>query len=296
MSGPSGRWLRQQQWSAYLYLLPGFLVFGTFVFYPLTQSAWVSWFHWDGITVATWAGLDNYGEVLTDPAIWTALAHSGVFLVFYAALPVAVGLALAGLMSRVHIRGLAAYRALLFIPQILSSVVVAVAWRWIYAEDGPLNDLLRLVGLDNLATAWLGDFDTALPAVGLIGTWVAYGLCMVLFLAGAQKIPAELYEAVRLDGAGPVREFFTVTLPALRGEISVALVLTITNALRNFDIVWNTTTGGPGTATTVPSVYIYQGAFITHDVGRAGAIGVLLMLLILAVTGLVLWLLRERHA
>jgi raffinose/stachyose/melibiose transport system permease protein len=163
-----------------------------------------------------------------------------------------------------------------------------------YDIDGPVNGLLRLVGLDGAARSWLGEFSTALPSVGLVGTWVMYGLCMVLFLAGAQRIPAELYEAARIDGAGPLREFLTVTLPGLRRETAFALVLTVTQALRNFDIVWNTTSGGPGTTTTVPSVYIVRAAFTTRDYGTAAAISVLLTVLILAVTGLVLLLFRER--
>jgi raffinose/stachyose/melibiose transport system permease protein len=123
---------------------------------------------------------------------------------------------------------------------------------------------------------------------------VQFGLCLMLFLAGAQRIAPELYEAARIDGAGPVREFFTVTVPGLRSEVRIALVLTVIFALRNFDIVWNTTSGGPGSSTTVPSVYVYQGAFLTREVGRAAAVAVLLALFILVVAGLVLRLLRER--
>ena len=110
------------------------------------------------------------------------------------------------------------------------------------------------VGLGSLAQSWLGDFDVALPAVGLVGTWVCYGLAMVLLTAGVQKIPPSLYDAARVDGAGIVREFFAVTLPALRGEIAVALTLTTIYALRNFDLVYITTKGGPGDATSVPGV------------------------------------------
>jgi raffinose/stachyose/melibiose transport system permease protein len=133
-------------------------------------------------------------------------------------------------------------------------------------------------------TGWLGNFDLALPAVGLVGTWVAYGLCFVLFMAGVQKIPQSLYDAARVDGAGPLREFFAVTLPALRGEIAVALTLTTIAALRNFDLVYLTTAGGPGDATTVPALEVYQRAFRSGDVGGAAAIGVCLAAVIFALT------------
>lgn len=282
------------QWVGLLYVAPAVAVFAVFVVYPLYRTFYTSLYDYDGLTAATWVGLDNYRQVLTAPELREALVHSLVFLVFYAALPVIIGLALAGLMSRIRIYGLTVFRALLFVPQILSSVVVAVSWRWIYDVQGPLNDLLRAVGLDQLTRGWLGNFSTALPAVGVIGTWVEYGLCMVLFLAGIATIDREQYEAARLDGAGPIREFVSITLPALRPQVSVALVLTITFALRNFDLVWNTTRGGPGTSTTVPSVFVYQDAFQNREVGLASALAVVLTVVILVVVGLVLASLRER--
>lgn len=297
-AGASGRvraWASRQYWPSFLYLLPAAVCYGLFVLRPLGQTAWISLFEWDGLTVGRWTGLDNYGELLGDSRILAALGHSLVFVVFYAVLPVAIGLALAGLMSRMRVRGLSFFRAVLFVPQILATVVVAVSWRWVYDIDGPLNAALRAVGLGSLTRAWLGDYATALPAVGLVGTWVMFGLCMVLFLAGVQKIPTELYESARLDGCGPVREFFTVTLPALRGEIAIALVLTVTYALRNFDLVWNTTAGGPGESTSVPSVFIYQGAFLTREVGAASALSVCLTVLVLAVTAVIMRLVRGKE-
>jgi len=224
-----------------------------------------------------------------------ALLHSLILLFFYAALPVCVGLLLAGAMSRIRVYGLTVFRAVLFLPQILSSVVVAVAWRNLLAEDGPVNAVLRAVGLGRFATSWLGDFDTALPSIGVIGTWVEYGLCMVLFLSGIVAIDRSTYEAARLDGAGPVREFFAITLPALRPQISIALILTITFALRNFDLIWNTTRGGPGTTTTVPSLYVYQDAFQNRMLGRASALAIVLTLVILLVVVVVQLALRERE-
>ena len=288
------RWWARWEWSGLVYLAPALAIYLAFTIRPIAETVWMSFFDWDGITLAQWVGAGNYADVVTDPLVAAALGHALVFVVFYALLPTGIGLVLAGIMSRIRIRGLTAWRTLLFLPQVLSSVVVAVAWRWIYDDTGPLNAALRAVGLGSLTRAWLGDFDTALPAVGLIGTWVQFGLCLMLFLAGAQRIAPELYEAARIDGAGPVREFFTVTVPGLRNEIRVALVLTIIFALRNFDIVWNTTSGGPGSSTTVPGVYVYQGAFVTREVGRAAAVAVLLTLFILLVAALVLRVLRER--
>lgn len=285
--------LRRAELWRYAFVLPALVVYAIFVLWPLVQTVRISFYEWNGITLATPVGAQNYVDALTDPAIRSALLHSIVFVFFYSVLPTAVGLLFAGIMSRIRIFGLTFFRAVLFMPQVLSAVVVAVAWRWMYADQGPVNEALRAVGADSIT--WLGSFTFALPAVGLIGTWVMFGLCMVLFIAGVQKIPGELYEAARLDGAGPIREFFTVTLPGLRGEVMVALVFTLTIALRNFDIVWNTTRGGPGESTTVPSVYIYEGAFISRDMGNAAAISVLLTILILTVTVAIIFLFRDKE-
>ena len=192
-----------------------------------------------------------------------------------------LGLVLVAALSRARVRGQAAFRTVLFLPQVIPMVVVAVIWRMIYEpSNGSLNEFLRAVGLGSLQRAWLGDFTLALPAVGVVGTWVMSGLALVLFLAGVQRIPQSLYDAARVDGAGPVREFFAVTLPNLRGEIAVALTLTTIAALRNFDLVYITTQGGPGNATSVPAFEVYNRAFQTGGIGSAAAVGVTLALLI----------------
>jgi len=267
----------------YLYLLPAFVVFTAFVLVPLGHSFWLSLWEWDGITPATWVGFDNYADVVSDPALRRAFGHALVLIGFYALAPVAIGLLLAGLLARVQVRGLAFFRTILFLPQVIAMVVVAVMWRMIYdPRNGALNELLRSVGLGSLAQSWLGDFDRALPSVGLIGTWVMYGLAMVLLTAGVQKIPPSLFDAARVDGAGIVREFFAVTLPALRAEIAVALTLTTIAALRNFDLVYITTKGGPGDATSVPAFQVYSRAFESGQVGSASAIGLTLTVIIFA--------------
>ncbi|MES4904056.1 MULTISPECIES: sugar ABC transporter permease [unclassified Streptomyces] len=280
----------------YLYILPALVLYAAFLLYPFGQSVWLSFVHWDGLTVATPAGLDNYRDLFTDPALRAPFAHALLLLVFYSALPVAIGLLLAAAMSRARVRGMTFFRTVLFLPQVLALIVVGVAWRSILAPDGLLNDTLRAVGLGSLARPWLGDYDWALPAVGIVGTWVGTGLCMVLFLAGAQRIPRELYEAARMDGAGPVREFFSVTLPGLRPQIAVALTLTIVAGLRNFDLIYITTSGGPGNSTSVPAYEVYHRAFETNQVGSAAAVGVALTVLIFVLTVTVSRLVEGRRS
>ena len=269
----------------YLYLVPAVLIVGAFTLAPLVHSIWLSFFEWDGITAGRWVGLRNYADLLSDPEQRVAFVHALVLIVFYSIIPVTIGLLLAGAVARTRVRGFALFRVVIFLPQVVAMVVVAVMWRMIYdPNEGPLNATLRGLGLDGLAKSWLGDFDVALPAVGLIGTWVMYGLAMVLLTAGVQKIPRSLYDAARVDGAGAVHEFFAVTLPALRGEIAVALTLTTINALRNFDLVYITTKGGPGDSTSVPAYQVYERAFTTGEVGAASAIGLTLAVIIFVLT------------
>jgi raffinose/stachyose/melibiose transport system permease protein len=261
----------------YLYLAPALAAFAAFVLAPLGHAFWLSLFEWDGVTLGTWVGLDNYVEVVTDASLRRAFAHALILIVFYSLLPVGIGLVLAGLLARTRVRGLALFRTILFLPQVIAMVVVAVMWRMIYDPgSGALNEILRAVGLGSLTQSWLGDFDLALPSVGFVGTWVWFGLAMVLLTAGVQKIPPSLYDAARVDGAGLVHEFRAVTLPGLRGEIAVALTITTIAALRNFDLIYMTTQGGPGQATSVPAFQVYDRAFQSGQVGSAAAIGLTL--------------------
>jgi raffinose/stachyose/melibiose transport system permease protein len=271
---------------AYLYVAPAFIIYAAFNLVPLGQGVNVSFYAWDGITPGTWVGLRNYTEFFTDPAIRSGYLHVLELMVFYAFLPIVLGLLLAAVMSRIRIRGLTFFRLLLFLPLVITDVVTAVSWTWVYDVNGPLNTMLRAVGLGHFipSQGWLGDFNTALPAVGLFGLWGGFGFCLILFLAGVSKIPASLYEAARVDGANAVREFFAVTLPGLRYELQVVLVLSVIGTLDTFDEIYVLTGGGPGTATTVPAYLVWRRGFQSGEVGSAAALGLTLMLIIFAVT------------
>jgi raffinose/stachyose/melibiose transport system permease protein len=157
-----------------------------------------------------------------------------------------------------------------------------------------INQILKAVGLGAITRAWLGDFDWALPAVGLIGIWVLLGFCIVLLLTGMTKIDPALYESARIDGASWFKEFVAITVPLLRYEIGVCLTVTVIAALAAFDIIWVSTAGGPGNATSVPGIQIYVLAFTQRSVGLASALAVMLMILVVAVIIPIQWLSRER--
>ncbi|MER5428508.1 sugar ABC transporter permease [Streptomyces sp. NPDC002588] len=285
---------RRRRGVALLYLLPAVLPYTLFAVAPALHTAYLSLFDWDGVTLPSFVGAANYRRVLTDPQLRAAAWHAGALIVFFSGLPICLGLVAAAIVARrPGRRGTTAVRTLLFLPQVIPLVAVAVIWRWVYADDGTLNQLLRAVGLGSLADSWLGSFTWALPAVGLIGTWVVAGLCMVLFLSGTQRIDREIYEAARMDGAGPVREFWSVTVPLLRPEIAVALSITVIAALSSFDLIYITTGGGPGNSTVVPGVLIYRLAFGGGQVGLASALAVVLTLVISAAVLVVNRLARE---
>jgi raffinose/stachyose/melibiose transport system permease protein len=274
---------RRRRWLGLAYLAPALAVYALVVLAPTVQGVWLSFQHWDGVTAATWAGFENYTGFFGDPTMRQAVEHTLFFIVFFSVLPIVLGLVSAALTARKDVRRAGVYRWIIFLPQVLTPAVVAIVWKRIYAPDGPVNSILRAFGLDALTRGWLGDYSWALPALGLAGTWAAFGLCMVLFVAGTQSIPSELYDAARVDGAGPVREFFAVTLPGLRGQVAVVVTLTVLGAIRVFDIVWLTTRGGPGTSTITPTIVLYQRAFANPDVGAAAAIGVVLAIVSLIV-------------
>jgi raffinose/stachyose/melibiose transport system permease protein len=281
----------QRPWTPYLYILPGFLIYALFVLWPVLDTLRYSFYDWDGFSTPSFAGLGNYGRLVQDQVLRAALRNNFLFIAFYTLFPIIVGLLLTALLTRRQVRGLSFFRAGLFIPYVLSMVVVGVVWRWIYNPAfGPLNQLLKAMGLDAWARPWLGDFQLALPAVGVVGTWVQYGFCMVLFIAGVQRIEEDLYDAAKIDGANEFQQFWNVTLPSLRNEISVALVTTLITALRVFDLIYVTTKGGPGNQTMVASLWLYRNAFQLNRVGYAASIAVVLTAIILVISYLILTL------
>ena len=269
--------LRQFDFLPIVFVSPSLIFFSLFVIYPIFQTLWLSFWKWDRISPSIWVGIENYRIVLSNPEIYSAFSHSFVFVIFYS----------------VKVRGEGFFRAILFMPQIISTVVVAISWRWIYASDGPINNFFIFLGAEKITTAWLGNFDTALIAVGIIGTWINYGLAMILFLSGAQRISQDLLDADRIDGANMWQEFRYILLPSIRGEILIVSIVTMTLALRNFDIVWNATQGGPGNATDVPSIFIYKSAFVNRYVGEAAATSFILALVIFSITSVLLLRRRE---
>jgi raffinose/stachyose/melibiose transport system permease protein len=273
---------RDARLSGWVFLLPALAAYSVFVLWPLITSLRYSLYSWDGVTPARWVGLANYRAVFSNPTLLSVLGHAFRLIIYFSFIPVVLGLIVAAVMRRVIVGRLGTFaRTVLFLPQVVPLVAAGIAWSWVLSLHGAVNQGLSAIGLGGVTRAWLGDFGFALSAVGVIGVWVLLGFCTVLLLVGMSKIDPALYEASELDGAGPIREFFSITLPSLRQEIGVCVTVTVIAALSAFDIVFIATSGGPGDATMVPGLEIYQLAFYNREVGLASALAVVLMVLVL---------------
>src|SRR5512146_1734046 len=286
----SSRWIsiskvvRRETIIGWLFVVPALLMYAVFVLVPLLLTILYSFYRWNGIGPMTWVGLKNYATVFEIPDLIGTIFNAFWLVVWFSFIPVGLGLVVASVIHRVATGRLGAVaRTVLFLPQVIPLVAAGIIWGWLLALPGLINEILTAIGLGGITRAWLGDFDWALPSVGLIGIWVLLGFCIVLLGTGMTKVDPALYESARIDGASWFREFVSVTVPLLRYEIGVCLTVTVIAALAAFDIVYVATGGWPGNATAVPGIQIYILAFTQRAVGLASALAVLLMLLVVVI-------------
>lgn len=267
----------------WLFLLPALVMYALFVLQPLVLTFSYSFYQWDGVGPSEWVGLDNYRRVFDDPDLYGAILNSLKLIVFFSVIPVTVGILVASLINgAISGRFGTVARAVIFLPQIIPLVAAGIIWGLLLSLRGLVNTTLEFIGLDGVTRAWLGDFDFALPAVGMIGVWVLLGFSTVLLQTGMAKIDVSLYEAARLDGANWLDELRCVTIPGIRREIGVCLTVTVIAALASFDIVYVSTGGGPGNSTAVPGIQIFSEAFLQRRIGVASALAITLTVLVLA--------------
>jgi raffinose/stachyose/melibiose transport system permease protein len=286
---------RRSAMTGWLYALPALVMFAFFDVYPILTSVQYSFFDWNGITPAEWVGLGNYVEVFTTPKYLGSIWHSVYFILWFTIVPTCVGLVVASVMRDIQNKYVGTVaRTMMFLPQIIPGAASAVAWVWMYSDNGLVNQFLGAIGLESTTRAWLGDFSWALTAVGFIGTWLSVGFCTLLLMSGIGKIDSALYEAASLDGANWWQQQRAVTFPGLRSELGVCVTITVIAALASFDVVFMSTGGGPGTTTMVPGVQIYVLAFTETKLGLASAVAVVLALIVIAVILPLQRLFRER--
>lgn len=263
-----------------LLTLPALVLLGAVVLYPLIGSLTTSLFRQSLVLPGRrFAGLDNFRAVLADQ-FWPVLQHTLVFTGCATVIPFGIGFALA-LALHTRLPGRGVLRGLFLFPWVIPGVVVSFVWMWIFnANYGVLNGLLVRLGLIDDPISWLGRPGTAMLAVIVAKSWASFPWMMVMLLAGLQTVPEMLHESAALDGAGAVRRFWHVTLPHLRGIIGVVLLLETIWNFQHFDVIYVLTGGGPAGATTTFAVSVYDTAFKGFDLGKAGALGALWMVLL----------------
>ncbi len=278
------------QSKAYLYLLPAFLIYTVFVIYPFLQTIYLSLFGGTGTQSTTFTGLENYQNLLSDPIFWNAFKNNLRWAAMVLILPVSFGLFLAVILARRRLLGRTFFRTVLFLPQVITSVIVAMVWRWMYNPlFGPVNEVLRLIGLGEVARGWLGDHTWALLALAIGYSWAYYGFSMVVFLAALQGIDDTLYDAAKVDGANVFQEFWHVTLPGIKLALATVLLFTLIESFKIFDIVFVGTRGGPGYSTWVISYYLYDYTWNQWKVGQGVTSAVVQTAFVACLSALFLW-------
>ena len=274
-------------------LSPWIVAFALFGLYPFAFSLWASLTDYSPIRAgARFVGFDNYARALTEPAFWTALANTSLFVVGTIPFTTTLALALALAVQPVF-RGRTFFRVGFFVPSVVSVVVLSLIFKGLYAGQGPINAAIRGLGLP--APDWLLDPDTALPAIMAMDVWSASGYYMIIFLAGLEAIPRDLYEAARLEGASAWARFRRITLPLLKPTLLFVLVVNTVRSLQIFAEVFVMTRGGPLHRTTTVVYYLYEQAFYRFDLGYASAVAYLLFVLTLGLAWAQMRLVRSEE-
>ncbi|MFJ7278440.1 carbohydrate ABC transporter permease [Kitasatospora sp. NPDC098663] len=276
----------------YLLLAPALLTFGVFKAYPVVESLLLSFTTGSGAATRD-AGLANYRRLLDDPLFWTALSNTGEILVIQVPLMLGLALLMAVGINSALVRWRTVWRLGVFMPSVTGLVATGVIFAYLLkTDDGAVNWVLNAVGLPSVD--WLGQPVWARMAVVVVLTWHYTGYNAVIYLAGLQSIPRELYEAAMVDGAGPIRRFTSVTVPALRPVLLFTVVLSTIGTLQLFDEPYVLTGGGPDNATLTVSMYLYQNGFRYYDFGYASAVAYALTLLVTVLGAVQMRLMGER--
>ena len=267
---------------AFAFVFPGILILGIFVYYPLFKNIVYSFqsFTLSDIT-KEWVGLSNYRQLFHDKIILVSLKNNFLYAVISILIQVGFGLILAAVLEDVAFRKVApALRSIYFIPTVISMTVVCLLFDFIYnPQMGLLNSFLNLMGLDQLAHIWLGSKKTAMYAVIAVSQWQSTGYVAMLFIVAIQKVPMELYESAEVDGAGKFKRFLYITVPQVRQMFFVTMILTVVGAFTVFNEPYILTGGGPGTATMVLSLHMYQTGFVKNNMGYASTIAMLIFVI-----------------
>jgi len=267
------------------FILPGLILYAVLFMYPTISALYYSFTNWDGLSPSyQYVGIQNYEKVSKDIIFNKSLTNNIKFMLFVVIVQTVVSLILALQIykkSKLNVF----YRALYFLPTILSSVSVGFIWTFIYDSNlGALNKVLSMIGLEGLTQSWLGNPSLAIFSIAAVQAWAHIGQMAVLFIAGLQSIPPELKEAAIIDGASTFRVFYHITWPLLAPAAAIVVSYTTIQSFKAFDLVFTMTGGGPNYSTEILSTYVYSSAFLNYSFGKAATASVYFLILIAVIT------------
>ncbi len=265
----------------YLFLAPALILIAVFVLYPIGAVVYYSFTSWDIVRPPVFIGIDNYQQLLGDATFWKALTHSIVYLLVTPTI-IAMSIVLAIIVNR-KLRGIHIFRALYFVPAVSGSIAIGIAWRFLFDRNGIINSILITLGVIHDPIQWLSDPGLVLPIAMLLTIWAGVGYYSVIFVAGLQNIPEELYDAAVIDGCTDFQKHWHVSLPGLRPQIAFVAVISSLAALKVFDEIYVLTnrTGGVLDSATTIVFYLWKQAFVNEHAGYAAAIAIVLLALTL---------------
>ncbi|HEY9650124.1 MAG TPA: sugar ABC transporter permease [Coleofasciculaceae cyanobacterium] len=276
--------LKKPYLAPYLFLLPALIILGLTVFWPALQAFYLSFtsYEYDLTQKPEWVGFANFKRLWSDPIFWRTLGNTLLYLLGVVPILVMVPLGLAILVNQ-KLRGISWFRASFYTPVVISMVVAGIAWRWLYAENGLFNQFLRQLGLE-AGIPWLTSPDWAIFSVMAVTIWKGLGYYMVIYLAGLQSIPAELYEAAAIDGSDGLSKHWDITVPLMRPYLVLVAVISAISATKVFEEVYIMTQGGPRNSSKTIVYYLYEQAFSDLEISYACTIGLVLFLVILSLS------------
>jgi putative chitobiose transport system permease protein len=268
----------------YWFLLPALIVLGLSVFWPAFQAFYLSFtkYEYDLTQAPQWVGFANFQRLWADPVFWRTLGNTLLYLIGVVPILVVVPLGLALLVNQ-KLRGISWFRASFYTPVVISMVVAGIAWKWLYAENGLFNQLLNQLGLE-AGIPWLTSPYWAIFSVMVVTVWKGLGYYMVIYLAGLQSIPAELYEAAAIDGSDGYLKHWDITVPLMRPYLVLVAVISAISATKVFEEVYIMTQGGPRNSSKTVVYYLYEQAFSDLEISYACTIGLVLFLVILGLS------------
>ncbi len=264
----------------WIWCVPTFLLYVYICIIPVLQSVINSFTQWDGYSEKTWVGFSNYTEILNDSVFHTAIINDITIVFFKEIIIVVLAVTFSIALTRIRLKHTEklALRFLYYIPNILSVIVISMVWRFFF-NLGLFDEILKLfhLGLSS-PNGWISDYP--LQIIIFVASWCGIGTYMIILITAINNIPAEIYEAADIDGAGQFRQLFSITIPAIMPQIRYAVVAILTSSLAvNMNIVLPFTNGGPGTKSMVMGLYVYKSAYTNYKVGYANAAAVILMII-----------------